>query len=510
MRTKLRNQKETDRVIVLDFDGTLINSESIFWKLFKKRLKAETGQELKEEGLTKYVGMSNEEVSKELKADYNVEMDIMKEVKKDFLKKLETEGVDVNEKLVSYVKTENQDSYIVTNNVEKDVKYILCKLGLENLVKEVYSATDMCRSKEEILRDFIEVYGRENIEFHDDALSNVEVGEKLELETHEVKESEVEWVNYMFEEELDLEEDEPKLSKREERKQKKTEERNKEKVINGKELSETLKSEMKKEVIKLRLKNIHPTLAVIQVGKNEASSRYVANKEKYCNAVGVSTVKVWLEDTVSSEELLEEIRVLNEDDKVHGVLVQLPLPEGINEKKILESIKVEKDVDSFHPTNVGLNIQGDHYLKPCTPAGVIELLKRNEVELEGKTCVVVGRSNIVGKPLSNMLTNENCTVTLAHSKTKKLSSITSKADIVVVAMGRAKEITREHLKEGAVVIDVGIHVENGKLCGDVNYEDVINKVSKITPVPGGVGPMTVAMLVRNTIEIAKRESSCQE
>lgn len=274
-------------------------------------------------------------------------------------------------------------------------------------------------------------------------------------------------------------------------------------IIDGKQISQEIKDELKVQVAKLKAEGKEITLAVIQVGNDPASSVYVNNKKKACAYIGINSLAYELEDTVSESKLLELIYDLNDNSVVNGILVQLPLPSHINEDNIIKAIIPSKDVDGFHPQNVGAMCIGEKGFVSCTPAGVIQLLKRNNIEISGKECVVVGRSNIVGKPMSLLLLRENGTVTIAHSRTKDLKEITKRADILVVAIGKPKFITGEYVKKDAVVIDVGIHRdENNKLCGDVDYEAVFDKVSAITPVPGGVGPMTIAMLMNNCVESA--------
>ena len=272
-------------------------------------------------------------------------------------------------------------------------------------------------------------------------------------------------------------------------------------LIDGKLISTQIKDELRDKVATLKEQGIIPCLAVIQVGNDPASSVYVNNKKKACAYIGIESLSYELEEAVSQEELLTLIEKLNQDDKVNGILVQLPLPKHIDENAVIHAISPEKDVDGFHPETVGNMCIGTKGFLPCTPAGVIQLLKRSGIEIDGKECVVVGRSNIVGKPMAMLLLRENGTVTITHSRTKDLKEVTKRADILVVALGKPKFITKEYVKEGAVVIDVGIHRnENNKLCGDVDSEDVIDKVSAITPVPGGVGPMTIAMLMDNCVK----------
>ncbi len=276
------------------------------------------------------------------------------------------------------------------------------------------------------------------------------------------------------------------------------------KLIDGKLISTQIKDELKAEVAELKEKGIVPCLAVIQVGNDPASSVYVNNKKKACAYIGIESLSYELEETITQEALLEIIEELNYNDQVNGILVQLPLPKQIDEEAVIQAIVPEKDVDGFHPETVGNMCIGSKGFLPCTPAGVIQLLKRSDIEIEGKECVVVGRSNIVGKPMALLLLRENGTVTITHSRTKDLKEVTKRADILVAAIGKPKFIKADYIKEGAVVIDVGIHRnENNKLCGDVDFDDVIDKVSAITPVPGGVGPMTIAMLMNNCVETVR-------
>lgn len=272
-------------------------------------------------------------------------------------------------------------------------------------------------------------------------------------------------------------------------------------IIDGKKISTEIKDECKEKVALYKEKGIEICMAVIQVGSDPASSVYVNNKKKACEYIGIKSLSYHLEENITEEELLELIDKLNKDDSVRGILVQLPLPKAISEDKVLMAIAPTKDVDGFHPMNVGNLCIGRKGFLSCTPAGVIELLKRYNIEISGKECVVVGRSNIVGKPMSILLLRENGTVTITHSRTKDLKEVCKRADILVAALGKPKFITEEYVKEGAVVIDVGIHRnENNKLCGDVDFEAVAPKCSAITPVPGGVGPMTIAMLMKNCVD----------
>ncbi|OUP50916.1 bifunctional methylenetetrahydrofolate dehydrogenase/methenyltetrahydrofolate cyclohydrolase FolD [Lachnoclostridium sp. An181] len=272
-------------------------------------------------------------------------------------------------------------------------------------------------------------------------------------------------------------------------------------MIDGKAISAKIKEELKAEVGQKKEEGKEICLAVVQVGNDAASCVYVNNKKKACAFVGIKSLAYELEETVSEEELLLLIEKLNQDEKVNGILVQLPLPEHISEERVINAISPSKDVDGFHPVNVGNLCIGRKGFLPCTPAGIIQLLKRSGVEIEGKECVVIGRSNIVGKPMQMLLLRENGTVTIAHSRTKNLKEVAKRADILVVAVGKPKFITADFVKEGAVVIDVGIHRNNeNKLCGDVDFDSVKEKASAITPVPGGVGPMTIAMLMNNCVE----------
>ena len=272
-------------------------------------------------------------------------------------------------------------------------------------------------------------------------------------------------------------------------------------IINGKEISQQIKDELKAEVTRLAEKGRHACLAVVQVGNDPASSVYVNNKKKACAYIGIESKSYELAEETTEEELISLVEELNADDGVNGILVQLPLPAHIDEDRIIRTISPDKDVDGFHPVSVGRLWIGEKGFLSCTPAGIIQLLKRSGIAIEGKECVVIGRSNIVGKPMAALLLRENATVTVAHSRTKDLKEIARRADILIVAMGKKKFITREYVKAGAVVIDVGMHRdENNKLCGDVDYDDVAPVTSAVTPVPGGVGPMTIAMLMDNCVE----------
>lgn len=272
-------------------------------------------------------------------------------------------------------------------------------------------------------------------------------------------------------------------------------------IIDGKKISAEIKDELKAKVTALKVEGKNVALAVIQVGNDPASSVYVGNKKKACAYIGIESLSYELEEQTTEEELLLLIDKLNNDDKVNGILVQLPLPKHIDENKVIQAISPKKDVDGFHMQNVGaLCVGGEGYVS-CTPLGIIELLKRSGITIEGKNCVVLGRSNIVGKPMSLLLLRENGTVTICHSRTQDIKSITKQADILVVAIGKPKYVDETFIKEGAVVIDVGIHRnEDNKLCGDVDFDRVAPHTSVITPVPGGVGPMTIAMLMNNCVK----------
>lgn len=280
------------------------------------------------------------------------------------------------------------------------------------------------------------------------------------------------------------------------------------KLIDGKAISAEIKAEIAIEVQELKRKGIVPGLAVVLVGNDSASQTYVNLKEKACAAAGIYSEKYALPENTHQDELFELVNRLNHKKEIHGILVQLPLPDGLNEGAIIETIDPWKDVDAFHPSNVGRIMIGDYHFLPCTPAGIMELLHREKIPVGGKSCVVVGRSNIVGKPMAMLLMHENGTVTICHSKTKDLGEVCRRADILVAAVGKPKFITADMVKPGACVIDVGMdRDENGKLCGDVDFESVSKLASSITPVPGGVGPMTIAMLLRNTLTAAKIQNA---
>lgn len=279
-------------------------------------------------------------------------------------------------------------------------------------------------------------------------------------------------------------------------------------LIDGKSVSAKVKEEAKQEVTALKEKGVDVALAVIIVGNDPASKVYVGNKKKACEVCGIRSVEYALSEETTQEELLSLIDELNNDKAINGILCQLPLPKHLDEVAVIERISSEKDVDCFSNENVGKLWTGDYTFKPCTPAGVMELLKAYDIEVEGKNCVVIGRSNIVGKPMAALLLEKNATVTVCHSRTKNLKDVCSGADLIVAAVGRAGFVTADMVKEGAVVIDVGINRnENGKLCGDVDFEAVKEKASFITPVPGGCGPMTIAVLMQNTVSAAKKQNN---
>lgn len=277
-------------------------------------------------------------------------------------------------------------------------------------------------------------------------------------------------------------------------------------LIDGKAVSLKVKENVRNEVSELREKGIETALAVIIVGNDPASKVYVGNKKKACEFCSIRSVEYALDEQTTQEELLSLIDKLNDDESINGILCQLPLPKHLDENAVIERISSEKDVDCFSNENVGKLWTGSYTFKPCTPAGVMELLKAYDINVEGKNCVVIGRSNIVGKPMAALLLEKNATVTVCHSRTKKLKEVCSNADLIVAAVGRAGFVTADMVKEGAVVIDVGINRnENGKLCGDVDFENVKEKASFITPVPGGCGPMTIAILMQNTLSALKKQ-----
>ncbi|MFJ8527812.1 bifunctional methylenetetrahydrofolate dehydrogenase/methenyltetrahydrofolate cyclohydrolase FolD [Bacillus sp. NPDC094106] len=276
-------------------------------------------------------------------------------------------------------------------------------------------------------------------------------------------------------------------------------------IIKGNEVAEKKRTQLKEEVVKLKEQGIVPGLAVILVGEDPASRSYVKGKEKGCEQVGIYSELIEFPETITEERLLAEIDRLNEDNRINGILVQLPLPKHIEEKAIIERISPEKDVDGFHPISIGRMMTGQDTFLPCTPHGIVELVKETNLDISGKHVVVIGRSNIVGKPVGQLFLNENATVTYCHSKTKNIKELSKLADILVVAVGRPKMVTADYIKEGAVVIDVGVNrLDTGKLCGDVDFENVLDIAGYITPVPKGVGPMTITMLLHNTVESAKR------
>jgi methylenetetrahydrofolate dehydrogenase (NADP+)/methenyltetrahydrofolate cyclohydrolase len=271
-------------------------------------------------------------------------------------------------------------------------------------------------------------------------------------------------------------------------------------LINGKVIAAEIKEELRTQLINNSYK---VTLAVILIGNDPASAIYVKNKHQSCEEIGIRSLVLSFPESLTQEALLEQIDMLNQRDDVDGILVQLPLPKAIDQQAVIQAIRPDKDVDGFHPQNIGALSTGYPGFAPCTPAGIIELLTRSHIGIAGKECVVVGRSNIVGKPVAQLLLRENATVTICHSQTRQLAKICRRADILIVAIGKPRAINRDYIKPGAVVIDVGIHRDNtGKLCGDVDFNDVKEIVSAITPVPGGVGPMTISMLMKNCLMAA--------
>ncbi len=281
-------------------------------------------------------------------------------------------------------------------------------------------------------------------------------------------------------------------------------------LINGKEIAAAIRGEIAAETAQLKAKGITPGLAVILVGDDPASQTYVRNKQKACEEVGFYGEQINLPAATTQEELLAVVKELNARPDIHGILCQLPLPKGLDDSLVIAAIDPKKDVDAFHAENVGHIMIGDQRFLPCTPAGVMELIHRSNITVEGKHCVVIGRSNIVGKPMAMLLLQQNGTVTISHSRTKNLAEICRQADILVAAVGRAKFVTADMVKAGAIVIDVGINRdENGKLCGDVDFAAVEPIAGAITPVPGGVGPMTIAMLMKNTLTAAKIYGSAE-
>ena len=271
-------------------------------------------------------------------------------------------------------------------------------------------------------------------------------------------------------------------------------------IIDGKKISTEIKDELKEQVAQLKAEGVEVTLAVVKVGEDPASAVYVRNKEKACEYIGINSKKIEMPEETTEEELLKLVDDLNTDPAINGILVQLPLPKHIDENKILLAIDPMKDVDGFHPVKVGKMVIGEESFLPCTPAGIIEMIKRSGLDIEGKECVIIGRSNIVGKPMAILMLRENATVTVTHSRTKDLPEVCKRADIIVAALGKAKFVTKDFVKEGAIIIDVGMdRDEDGKLCGDVDFDEVKDIASAITPVPGGVGPMTVTMLLVNCL-----------
>ena len=275
--------------------------------------------------------------------------------------------------------------------------------------------------------------------------------------------------------------------------------------IDGKEVSASVRNRITDKVSELKAKGVTPGLAVIIVGNDPASRVYVNNKKKGCEQTGMNSFEYALPEETTTEELIALIEKLNNEKDVHGILCQLPVPKHIDEEKVLNAISPDKDVDAFHPVNCGKVMTGDYTFAPCTPAGMVEMLKHYNLPVSGKHCVIIGRSNIVGKPMAMLMLRENATVTVCHSRTENLAEITKQADILVAAVGRPKFVTADMVKDGAVVLDVGINrMEDGKLCGDVDFDDVCEKTSYITPVPGGVGPMTITMLLQNTLAAAEK------
>lgn len=278
------------------------------------------------------------------------------------------------------------------------------------------------------------------------------------------------------------------------------------KILDGKAVSASVKENVARDVSELKKDGIDVGLAVILVGDNSASKIYVENKKKACEATGIKSFQYLLEENTTQDELISLIKTLNGEKSVHGILCQLPLPSHIDEKAVIAAISPEKDVDAFHISNVGKIMVGSFDFLPCTPSGIIEILDYYGIRVEGKNCVVIGRSNIVGKPMAMLLLHRNGTVTICHSKTENLTEITKNADILISAVGKAQFVTADMVKDGAVVIDVGMNRENGKLCGDVCFDEVSKKAEYITPVPGGVGPMTIAMLLKNTVTAARKQN----
>ncbi len=279
------------------------------------------------------------------------------------------------------------------------------------------------------------------------------------------------------------------------------------KLIDGKAISTALKERIASQVESLKARGVTPGLAVIIVGENPASQVYVRNKELACKACGMYSEKIELPESTTEEELIARVKELNARKDIDGILCQLPLPSHIDDSAVINAIDPSKDVDAFHPENVGRIMIGDFDFLPCTPAGIMEMLRYENIDIEGKSCVVIGRSNIVGKPMAMLMLHKNATVTICHSKTQNLKEVCRGADILIAAVGRADFVTADMVKEGAVVIDVGMNRKDGKLCGDVAFDEVCDKTSAITPVPGGVGPMTIATLMQNTLTAAKRHNN---
>ena len=278
-------------------------------------------------------------------------------------------------------------------------------------------------------------------------------------------------------------------------------------ILDGKKVSQKVKDSLKEKVAQLKKEGVNPGLAVVIVGDDSASRVYVNNKKKACEYCGIYSEEYALPGETTQEELLELVEKLNNKSDIHGILVQLPLPKHIDEETVINAIRPEKDVDAFHPANVGKIMIGNFDFLPCTPAGVMELLDDAGIDLCGKRCVIIGRSNIVGKPQAMLMLHKNATVTICHSRTQNLKEVAKEADVLVVAIGKAKFVNEEYIKDGAVVIDVGMdRDENGKLCGDVDFDSACKKASYITPVPGGVGPMTIATLMKNAVTAAIRQS----
>lgn len=281
-------------------------------------------------------------------------------------------------------------------------------------------------------------------------------------------------------------------------------------IISGKELASEIKQDLAKEIERLKVKNLIPKLVVVLVGDNPASLSYVKGKEKAAAEIGMDSEVITLPVETTEADLLALLDELNDNDAVHGILVQLPLPDQINEQKVIDRINPKKDVDGFHPINIGKMMTGEDSFLPCTPYGIVTMIKSKGIEIEGKHAVIIGRSNIVGKPVGQLLLNENATVTYCHSKTENMQKYTQAADILIVAIGKENFIKQEDVKEGAVIIDVGINrTQEGKLTGDVDFAEVVEKAGYITPVPGGVGPMTITMLLSNTIKAAKGLTSIE-